>query len=285
MKFLIFFLITGGGSLVLSPLCSAVYRPAAAVLRLRAPKPLTQTQLVTARIAGVIEPRMDLEPIRRVRLAEMLRSLGHPESPEAFEANALARAILVSAACLVTVLFNPILGIGLTAVCCFALYSQQEKKLRQEMDERWQKIERELPQFASTIRQSLNSTCDVVSILRTYRRICGSALRAEIDHTLNDMVTGNPERALKAMEGRVASPRLGQLTRGLVSVLRGDDQRMYFDMLASEYRKAQNEEVSKALLTRPQQLTRYMALLFGCMVLMIAASLGTYLITQMGTFF
>ncbi|MEM5779757.1 MAG: hypothetical protein AAGU02_01270, partial [Lawsonibacter sp.] len=173
MKFLIFFLIAGGGSLALSPLCSAVYRPAAAVLRLRAPKPLTQTQLVTARIAGVIESRMDLEPIRRVRLAEMLRSLGHPESPEAFEAKALARAILVSAACLVTVLFNPILGIALTAVCCFALYSRQEKKLRQEMDARRQKIERELPQFASTIRQSLNSTCDVVSILRTYRKICG----------------------------------------------------------------------------------------------------------------
>jgi hypothetical protein len=90
---------------------------------------------------------------------------------------------------------------------------------------------------------------------------------------------------MKGAEGRVASPRLGQLTRGLVSVLRGDDQRMYFDMLASEYRKSQNEEVSKALLKRPEQLTKYIALLFVCMVLMIIASLGVYLVQQMGALF
>lgn len=137
----------------------------------------------------------------------------------------------------------------------------------------------------STIRQSLNSTHDVVAILETYRKVCGPILRVEIERTLNDMVTGNPERALKAMEGRVASPQLGQLTRGLVSVPRGDDQRLYFDMLSAEYRKAQNEEVAKALLNRPAQLNKYMALLFVCMVLMIIASLGTYLAQQMGTFF
>jgi Flp pilus assembly protein TadB len=285
MKFLIFLLIAAGTYLTVSPLLSAVYRPAAAVLRLRAPRPLTQTQLAVAKIAGVIEPRVDLEPIKRMRLDEMLKSLGHPESPEAFEANALARAALTALSLLCLVLLNPILGVGLTVVCCLFLYYRQEKKLRKEMEERRQRIERELPQFASTIRQSLNSTCDVVSILETYQKVCGPALREEIHHTLNDMVTGNPERALKALEGRVASPRLGQLTRGLVSVLRGDDQRMYFDMLASEYRKSQNEEVSKALLKRPEQLTKYIALLFVCMVLMIIASLGVYLVQQMGALF
>lgn len=285
MKLLVFVLIAVGAYLVISPHFSTVYRPAAAVLRLRAPRPLTQTQIVVSRIAGVIQPHIDLEPIRRMRLEETLRNLGHPESPEAFEANALARALLISVSLLWTVFLNPILGVGLVAVCCFGLYNQQAKKLRDEMDARRQRIERELPQLASTIRQSLNSTHDVVGILETYRKICGPVLRVEIDHTLNDMVTGNPERALKALEGRVASPKLGQLTRGLISVLRGDDQRMYFDMLAAEYRKAQNEEVAKALLKRPEQLTKYMALLFVCMVLMILASLGAYLVQQMGTLF
>lgn len=285
MKFLIFLMIAGGGYLALSPLLSAVYRPAAAVLKLRAPKPLTQTQLVTAKIANVILPHIDLEPIRRMRVADTLKNLGHPESPEMFVANALAQAILISSTCLFMVLLNPILGVGLTAACCFALYSRQEKKLQREMDERKQKIERELPQFASTIRQNLTTTRDVVSILQTYRKICGPALRAEIDHTLNDMVTGNPERALKALESRVASPKLGQLTRGLVSVLRGDDQRMYFDMLASEYRKAQNEEITKELLKRPQQLNKYMALLFGCFLFMTFVAIGLFIMQQITIIF
>lgn len=285
MTVLIFLLLAFGLYLLLSIGTATVYRPAAAVLRRRAPKALTQTQLVIARLAAIIRPHMDLEPIQRERLADTLSSLGRPESPEDFKANALARAMLYSAALLWTPLLNPILGAALILTVCIALYSQEEKKLRGEMEERRQRIERELPQFASTIRQSLNSTHDVVAILETYRKVCGPVLRAEIDHTLNDMVTGNPERALKALEGRVASAQLGQLTRGLISVLRGDDQRLYFDMLSAEYRKAQNEEVAKALLKRPEQLSTYMGLLFGCVVLMIAASLGTYLAQQMGTFF
>lgn len=285
MSILIFLLLAFGLYLLLTMGTAKVYRPAAAVLRRRAPKPLTQTQIVIARLATVLRPYVDLEPIQRERLADTLANLGRTESPEEFKANALARALLFSAALLWTPLLNPILGAALILTVCAALYSMEEKKLRKEMEERRQRIERELPQFASTIRQSLNSTHDVVAILETYRKVCGPVLRSEIDHTLNDMVTGNPERALKALEGRVASAQLGQLTRGLVSVLRGDDQRLYFDMLAAEYRKAQNEEVAKALLKRPEQLSTYMGLLFACIVLMIAASLGTYLAQQMGTFF
>lgn len=100
-----------------------------------------------------------------------------------------------------------------------------------------------------------------------------------------DMVTGNPERAVKALESRVASPKLGQVTRGLIAVLRGDDQRIYFDMLAAEFRKSQNEEVEKELLKRPSKLNPYMGLLFVCMCLMIAASLGTYMVQQMTAYF
>lgn len=149
------------------------------------------------------------------------------------------------------------------------------------MAEKRQKIERELPQFASTIRQSLNRTHNVVDILEVYSKVCGPALRDEIGYTLNDIITGNTERALKAMEGRVSSAKLGQLISGLIAVHRGDDQRIYFDMLAAEYRKSQNEAVAKMLQKRPQELHLNMGLLFLGMVLMIAAALGTYL-TQQG---
>ena len=150
------------------------------------------------------------------------------------------------------------LGAAAMALIGYAFYARKSKRLERELKDKRQAIERELPQFASTIRQSLNTTRDVVAIFSAYRRVCGPTLRSEIDRTLNDMMTGNAERAIKALESRVSSPKLGQLTRGLVAVLRGDDQRVYFDILTEEYQKAQNEEVEKTLLLRPRQLYPYM---------------------------
>ena len=285
MQIIIFVLFTLGAMLVVFTLRPGLYGPAVRALRARAPGKPTQTERAIHVVSLRLLPFMDIEPIRRTRLAEILSSLGRGESPEAFMAQAVAKGLLLAAALSWSLLLSPYLGLGLMAGVCFAVYSGQEKKLRGEMEQRQQRIERELPQFASTIRQNLNSTHDVNAILSTYRKVCGPILKNEIDRTLNDMVTGNPERALKALEGRVASPKLGQLVRGLIAVLRGDDQRAYFDMLTMEYRKAQNEEVTKILLQRPDQLNPYLGLLFLGLVLMITAALGTYIIEQLNILF
>lgn len=285
MNFVVCILCAAGLWLMASARWPGIYRPAALAVRHRKPKPITQTELVVQRMAGLLEPHIDMDAIKRSKLADDLKSLGHSETPETWQSRALARALLLSAAMLPLLLVSPFFGAAGMILVGAAVFQRQSKSLQAEMDRRRQSIERELPQFASTIRQSLNSTHDVVSILGTYRNICGPALRGEITRTLNDMVTGNPERAVKALESRVASPKLGQVTRGLIAVLRGDDQRIYFDMLAAEFRKSQNEEVEKELLKRPGQLNPYMAMLFGCLCLMIAASLGTYLIQQLQNFF
>lgn len=278
MKFIVFLLCAAGLWLIVSTHWPGIYRPAALAIRRRTPKPITQTEVVIQKMASVLEPYIDMDSIKRSRLSENLKSLGHAESPETWQARALSKAILFSVAVIPILLLSPFFGVAGMVLIGVSIYQQQRNTLQSEMDQRRQSIERELPQFASTIRQSLNSTHDVVAILGTYRKICGAALQGEITRTLNDMVTGNPERAIKALESRVASPRLGQVTRGLIAVLRGDDQRIYFDMLAAEFRKSQNEEVEKELLKRPDKLNPYLALLFICFALMIAASLGTSLI-------
>lgn len=277
--------VSVGVYLLVTACLPGVYRPAETALRRRAPKPPTQTEILTQWLARKLVPLIDIEPVQRIRLEEMLRSLGHAESPELFQATALAKALTVSVGIALLIPFSPLLFAALAAVVCIALYSGQAKRLERSIREKRQKIEWELPQFASTIRQCLSTTCDIVSILETYQKVCGPALRAEIDRTLNDIITGNTERALKGMEGRVASAKLGQLLSGLIAVHRGDDQRLYFDMLAAEFRKSQNEEVSKTLLKRPEALHPYMALLFMGMVLMIAAALGTYILQQLNQFF
>ncbi|SBV91283.1 conserved membrane hypothetical protein [uncultured Eubacteriales bacterium] len=285
MELIAFILTSIGVYLLMTATMPGIYRSAELALRRRMPKPLTQSQAAVQKLATWICPKLDIEPVKRIRIEEQLRSLGRQESPEIFQAVTLARALITSSACLVIVPFSVPFGLALTVITCLVLYNSQGNKLNKLMAEKRQKIERELPQFASTIRQSLNSTHDVVAMLETYRKVCGPALHDEIDHTLNDILTGNTERALKAMEGRVSSAKLGQLISGLIAVHRGDDQRIYFDMLAAEYRKSQNEEVTKALQKRPRELDFNMGLLFLGMALMIAAGLGTYIAQQLSQLF
>ena len=262
-----------------------VYSPAARALNRRGPRKLTQTQLAVNRLAELIAPRMELEPIKRYQTAEMLKTLGHMQSPEEFHARAIAQGVIIAAMLIWLPLFSVPIGVVAVAVTFLLVHNREMKRLRKELGQHRQKIERELPQFASTIRQSLNSTRDLVAILGNYRKICGEALAGEIDKTLNDVMTGNAQKALKALEARVASGKLSQLTRGLQAVLRGDDQRLYFEMLAGEYRRAQDEEIEKMLIQRPKQLHPYMGVLFVCLVLMIAASLGADIAKQIGGMF
>lgn len=285
MKTIIFLLAAIGVYMIGVLSFPGVYAPAATALRKRAPKKLSQTEIAVTSIAEKIVPMMDLEPIKRAHLVEELKSLGHTESPELFHARALARGFILSLMGVPLMLLSPLVGVMGMVLVFWQVYAQQEKQLKRELERRKRRIERELPQFAGTIRQSLNSTHDVIAIFESYRKICGTALKNEIDRTLNDMKTGNPERAVKALESRVNSAQLSQLTRGLIGVLRGDDQRIYFDMLTDEYRKAQDAAVARELIKRPEKLLPNMAMLFGCIILMVGVALGLYLKVQLGMYF
>ncbi|MET0018005.1 hypothetical protein [Oscillibacter sp.] len=285
MEWLAAILITTGAFCVFTARFPGIYAPARKALRFRAPKALTQSQVLQNQLAEKIEPMLELDPIKRSQTEALLRNLGHTESPELFHAQALAGSIFASALCVVFLLFSVPLGVADMVLVGFGYYSKRRKTLEKELARKRAAIERELPQFAATIRQSLGTTRDVVSILTSYRRVCGQTLAGEIDKTLNDIITGNAEQAIRALESRVASPKLGQLTRGLLAVLRGDDQRMYFDVLAEEYRKSQDEEVDRELLHRPQKLYPYMGLMFSGFILMLIASLGAEILTQIHQFF
>lgn len=285
MEWLAAILITVGAFCIFTTHFPGIYAPARKALRCRAPKALTQSQVLQNQLAEKIAPHLELDPIKRSQTEMLLRNLGHTESPELFHAQALASSIFTGALCAVFLLFSVPLGLAGMILVGIGYYSKRRKVLEKELAVRRAAIERELPQFASTIRQSLGTTRDVVSILTSYRRVCGKALAAEIDKTLNDIMTGNAERAIRALESRIASPKLGQLTRGLLAVLRGDDQRMYFDVLAEEYRKSQNEEVERELFKRPHKLYPYMALMFGGFVLMIVASIGAQLLSGIHQYF
>lgn len=284
---LVFLLIAWGLYCMATSILPHVYPPAAAALRKRSPKKITQVEVLLERLTAQLATHIHLDPLKHATLADELQSLGYEITPERFLANAATKALLyASGALFVSLLFfPPLLAFVISGSIGGLVFTQDSKKLHKEMDAKRSSIERELPQFASTIHQSLHSTHDVISIFSSYRKICGTALRDEIDRTLNDMKTGNSERALKSFESRLASAELSQLTRGLVGVLRGDDRRVYFEMLAMEYQKAANEAVSQELQLRPQKLYPFFGALFVCLILIIGVALGLNIMQQMHAFF
>lgn len=285
MNTLIAILIWMGVYFVGTSKLPGVYKPAAQALRARADKKMTGSQMLVIRIAEKLEPLIVMEPLRRAELTDVLSSLGRPESPENFRAKAIAQASVMATGMIWLLLVSVPVGIIAIIATAISVFQREEKKLKMDLDERRKAIERELPQFASTIRQNLNSTRDVITILRNYHRIAGPALQQEIERTLNEAMTGSVERAVTQLEARVSSAKLGQLTRGLIGVLRGDDQRPYFDVLTGEFRKAQDEEVNRILLERPKALHPYMAVMFVALIIMIGATVGVDLVNQMGLMF
>ena len=260
--------------------CVGAYAPAAKGILHRAPKKLTQADIIIGRVAETIEPHIAMDPIRRVQLQEQLRNLKRSETPERHQSKIIARALIYAGFMVWTVILSVPIGCGMILAVGVSTYQTETKKLKLEQLAHKNAIERELPQFAGTIQQSLSTTRDIVSILSNYRKICGPVLADEIDRTLNDMISGNASQALKSLEGRVSSPKLSKVTRGLQAVLRGDDKRLYFEMIGADFQKSQNELLERQLLERPKKLYPYLGLLFIALVLMIAASLGADIMHQ-----
>ena len=68
------------------------------------------------------------------------------------------------------------------------------------------------------------------------------------------MKTGNYETALRNLEQRIPSMGLSEIIRGLLAVMRGDDQRGYFEMLTHDLTVKAKEDLKRAALKRPEKI-------------------------------
>ena len=180
----------------------------------------------TTKIAGLLAPYLKLDKLKRNKLQRALDIVGLELSPEVYTARAWVRAGSVG---LCALLMEPLMPlavpilIGLAVALWFSTYYSVFDFVKK----RRKLIESEIPRFALTIGQNLENDRDVLKILTPYRRVAGKDFGAELDQTLADMKTGNYENALIHFETRIGSPMLSDVIRGLIGVLRGDDQRMY----------------------------------------------------------
>ena len=236
------------------------------------------------KIAGWIAPYLRLDRLKRNKVQRALDIAGLQLTPEVYTARAWVTAGAVGLCAIPMAFLIPLLVpilIGLAVALWFSTYYAAFDFVKK----RRKLIEGEIPRFALTVGQSLENDRDVLKILTSYRRVAGKDFGAELDQTIADMKTGNYENALIRFETRIGSPMLSDVIRGLIGVLRGDDQRMYFKMICFDMRQIEQNNLKKEAAKRPKKIQRYSMMMLICIMIIYLVVLCTEVMSSLGAFF
>lgn len=225
-----------------------------------------------------------LEEYKKRKLSSTLRSAGIKLSPETFIARAWVKTGLIATLLIPVMPIIPVLApviILLAITVFFRELRLADEILRQKREE----IEYELPRFVSTISQALKASRDVTAILMSYQKSAGDSFRQELEITIADMKSGNEETALTRLEARIGSSMLSDVVRGLISVKRGDNGAMYFEMLNHDFKQVELQKLKLIAMKQPGKVKKYSFLMLGCFLLMYLGILGYAIINALGKMF
>ena len=235
-------------------------------------------------LANLIASKLRLNEYKRLQLKIDLDSADMTLSPEQYVANAIVKALFIGAFAIPFLFFAPIISAIVIAIAV-AIYFSEYRKVGNIIKEKRRQIEAELPRLVSNIDKTLVHSRDVLGILDSYREHAGEELRRELDITVADMRSGNYEVALTRLESRVGSAMMSDVTRGLVSVIRGDKTDVYWGNLVLKFSDYQRTLLKNEANKAPKRVRKLsMALLF-CFMLVYVAVIGQVLLSSLGGMF
>jgi Flp pilus assembly protein TadB len=226
---------------------------------------------ISANLAKLI--RMD--PYKRKKFEADLKSLNISMSPEVYKALAIVKSGSILIGVIPCLMFIPILSFAFIGAA-FITYFKSDSDIKEQLRKMKEDIEFELPRFASTLKQELSSSRDVLTILENYKKNAGGSLQRELDITVADMRSGNYEAALLRFEGRVSISALSDIIRGLIGVLRGDNNVTYFEMLSHDLDVLEIQRLENIAQKQPGKIKKYLFLLLMCTLVMYVTILGVY---------
>ena len=237
-----------------------------------------------AKVADVFAKYINMDALKRAQLQNAL-DIAHVEmTPEQYIATAIARALLIILLTIPMWFISPLFFLFSVALGCLIGFMRYQEVL-DFVKKRRKMIEREIPRFTSAVAQNLEIDRDILRMFIAYRRVADKEFGAELDQTIADMKTGNYENALLKMEKRINSPLMSDVIRGLIGVLRGDDQRVYFKMLTFDMRQLEQNNLKKEAMKRPQAMQKYCMFMMFCILLIYGVVLVTEVIANVGILF
>jgi flagellar protein FlaJ len=235
-------------------------------------------------IAIKVSKLIILDEYKRKRMEYTLKAVNIPLTPEVYIAKAFVKAGLILFGIVPALCVFPLI----TPVIVFlavAVYFNEIKSADEELKAKREAIENILPRFVSTIEQELRATRDVLSILERYKKHASEPLAKELEITCADMRSGSYEAALTRFEARLNSPQLSEIVRGLISVMRGDDGVIYFQMLSHDLKILELQRLKMIATKRPAKIRKYSFLLVACFMLTYIVVMGVQIMNSLNGLF
>lgn len=289
MKLVIAFLFLCIVSAVYLILCELLHMPSMASTRVvlmmtQKSKNAKGYHAMIARLSSELAKRIHLTPYKRRTMEATLKYAGISLTPENYYAQIAVKAAICLLPAVICLFIFPIGSI----IFVLLMIKQVMKGLREAQTvvrAKREKIDCELPRFVETVAQELESSHDVLSILEGYRASAGDLFRDELEITIAEMKSGSQEQALNHLSGRVGSAMLGQIVRGLLGVVRGANEVLYFNLLAHDFQNSEEQKSEKEVLKRPDEMKKYFYLMLFCFIAIYGYVLFVQIVSSSGSLF
>jgi hypothetical protein len=232
-------------------------------------------------VANWVSDKVRLNEYKRMQLEADLKTADMNMTPEMYVADNIVKSLFIGVFAIPVFFFSKLIA-ALIILCAIILYVNNSKKVANRIKEKRKKIEYELPRLVATIEKTLIHSRDVLGILDAYKDGAGPELKRELEITVADMRSGNYEVALTRLESRVGSAMLSDVTRGLISVIRGDETAVYWGSLVLKFSDYQRQNLKAEAEKAPKRVRKLSMVLLICFMLIYVAVIGEVLISSLG---
>ncbi len=235
-------------------------------------------------LASWLAKRIRINEFKRVQLEADLQTAQIEITPEMFKANAIVKALLIGVFAIPVLFIFPLLCPVIIFLAIF-LYSREMKSIGNRIKEKRQKIENELPRLVFTIEKTLTHNRDVLYMLESYEKNAGPEMKHEFGITIADMKSGNYEAAITRLESRVGSSMMSDVCRGLIGILRGDDNGLYWTSLSLKFNDIQRQQLRLEAQKVPRKVKRLSMCLLICFMLIYVVVILQQIMDSIGVLF
>lgn len=225
-----------------------------------------------------------MDEYKRGRMTNILKASGISMTPEVYTAYAITKSGAIALGALPCLFLLPLLA-PVLLILAVLTYFQETKRADEQLREKREQVEGELPRFVATIEQTLKASRDVLAMIETYKKNAGPAFAHELDVLTADMRSSSYEAALTRFESRLNSPMLSDVVRGLIGVLRGDDSAVYFQMLAHDFKALELQRLKGQAQKIPPKIRIFSFIMLMCFLFTYLAIIALEIINSLGTMF
>lgn len=230
-------------------------------------------------VVNFLSSRIHLSESKETKLRTMLRYFDEPVSPKVFAARQITGSLLLAFPAIFIYFIFPMPALVMLFMAVL-FYFKTELDLENRYKLKRMEIEYELPRFCATILQEIKLNRDVIGLIERYISGSGKALKRELEITLADMKSSNQEAALIRMESRLSLGAVSDIVRGLVGVVRGDDERAYFEMLSHDMDATELHRLEAKAAGQPEKIKKYQFFILLAMMCMYVITIAVYLLNM-----